>query len=917
MLFFSLSNEQLRSETIRLGHRIAILVLLPWLLMGCQRLQLPAIDPNGRCLFLPLPNTTQLAIPPLHSRPGEPGFLPSPAFQSPSAPPPCLDGNCEPAGVCNLFHRKHQGIQKIHDHFRSAGKAGELQLTPMRIVAPVGGEVVLLAGICGQDGYLVKREPLEWMLSPESVGQIIQVNDDAPGKLSSLLHPHRPKVEKLDVDFAKGRTSAKPQIIDRGTPNCDDDIHLREGETWISISSPTQGTSRITALAPESDIWDRRRKTAVIYWVDAQWEFPNPQIVKADQRALLRTKVTKAEGLVPASGWLVQYTIVDPNIATFAGPPEIQRVDDRTVRSVVDASGFAYLELAAVPGAMGTTAVVIEVISPAQPEDNIPALTVGRGQSFVTFSSAGLQLQVYGPEVITQGDRANFSATLANPGDINAENTRLIMNLPPGLRYLGASLEPSALTDAGAVWDQGVLPANRQLDVSFTAEAIASGTYEVIFQGEATGVRADRKAVRFEVVQPTVELRFAPAQGKSQAEVGEIVPYEIDLTNTGRQSLTNLKLMVQSSAGMVEASQGDSKVELSIPQLQPGETRKIGIPFRLQQEGEQQAVLRVLSGGVVVAEKSASVLGLTPRPRQPNIGVEIQLPGQLSQTRTAQVGVPYKVQILLRNAGEMTLTNPNVQIATDASVIQFFEVDTGNRSFSSGGGGSVLWSPPNLLPGEGADRVRVLWLTFVANRPATGVTINVQASSAEGVQASTSTTINVVDERADSGLGAPPASSPPPSVLPRDSQPPILPPSGTGGTDSTSVLPPVSGRLNLSITDFRDPEVVGATLRYALRVSNNSDRDNRRTQIQILVSEGAELLGVSYEGSTVSTTRGIGGAIKLPELAVFRRGEELVYTVYIRAPRVPQQMSIQASVLSDLFTSPVSAVETTTILPAN
>src|SRR5690606_32557461 len=127
------------------------------------------------------------------------------------------------------------------------------QLTPMRVVAPVGGEVVLLAGICGPDGYFVKRQPLEWMLSPDSVGTFIEVGDDAPGKLISALQLHSgPAVEKLDVDFARGRTSNKATLITRGSPECTDDIQLREGQTWLSLSSPSEGVSRVTVLAPES-----------------------------------------------------------------------------------------------------------------------------------------------------------------------------------------------------------------------------------------------------------------------------------------------------------------------------------------------------------------------------------------------------------------------------------------------------------------------------------------------------------------------------------------------------------------------------------------------------------------------------------------------------------------------------------------
>jgi len=36
-----------------------------------------------------------------------------------------------------------------------------LQLTPAKVVAPVGAEVVLLAGLCAPDGYLLGPERVE------------------------------------------------------------------------------------------------------------------------------------------------------------------------------------------------------------------------------------------------------------------------------------------------------------------------------------------------------------------------------------------------------------------------------------------------------------------------------------------------------------------------------------------------------------------------------------------------------------------------------------------------------------------------------------------------------------------------------------------------------------------------------------
>lgn len=920
-------------------HWVVLGLLLHLSFVGCHKLRLPAIDPNGHCLFLPLPNTTQLTVPHLHSTATQQGFLPVPAYQSPSTPPPCLDGSCEPGGVCNLFHRKHECLKKIHDHFRSAGKAGELQLTPLRVVAPVGGEVVLLAGICGDDGYLVKREPIEWMLAPDSVGQIIEVDDDSPGKLSSLFHPFRPKVEKLDVDFAKGRTSSSTQVINRGTADCNDDIHLRDGETWVSVSSPTAGVSRLTALAPESKIWDQRRQTAVIYWLDAQWEFPQPQVVKADQRIILRTKVTKAEALVPATGWLVQYTIVDPTIATFAGPPDAQRLDQRTIRSVVNADGIALAELAAVPGALGTTPVLIDVISPAQPSDNLPELPVGRGQTFATFSAAGLQLQVFGPGLTSRGEQISYTATLANPGDLNAENSRLILNLPQGLRFLSSSLQPSSQTDIGAVWDQGVLPANRQLDVTVYAEAVLPGTFEVIFQGEAAGVNPVRQTIRTEVTEPMVDVRFAPAGGISQAETGETVLYEIDVTNTGRQSLANLKLMVKADPALAEVNSGSNEVEQVISLLQPGESRRLGIPFRIQQEGQHKATLRVISGNTQILQRETSILGLPPRPKRADIGVEIQFPLENVQQRSVRVGDINTVLITLRNSGQQTLTNLEVLISADENVLEFTQVDINNRATTAGGGGRVSWTPGDLLPGDRGDRIRELRLNVRAKSPTPSTNINVIARAAQGVQASASAQVEV---RSNAGSATPPASPsvnppsgsspafPAPSTdnapsLPAPSLPaPTLPAplngSGSQGNSSAPSNPAPStrpsGRLAIEINDFNDPEVVGKQIRYGLTIANQSDRINNRVQVELRIPPGCEMVAVSSQGSDVRVNYRADGLALLPEIQTLRIGEKLQYIIVLRS-RIPQQMQVEASVRSDLFPNPETAFQVTTIVPAS
>ena len=136
---------------------------------------------------------------------------PKPAFPEPAAPPKCLtpapvttppeiaapvgpnepyvpsagcNGACKDGPPAVLFGREctQPGPLKLPKR----GQRGCILLTPQKIVAPVGGEVILLSGICGTDGYLQMGEPLEWMLTPDSVGTFIQVGDDDPGLVHRL-----------------------------------------------------------------------------------------------------------------------------------------------------------------------------------------------------------------------------------------------------------------------------------------------------------------------------------------------------------------------------------------------------------------------------------------------------------------------------------------------------------------------------------------------------------------------------------------------------------------------------------------------------------------------------------------------------------------------------------------------------------
>ena len=875
---------------------------------GCARFQLPAIDPNGSCIFLPYPNTTQLTLPSLHSQQDKAGIMPQPAFAAPVAPPPCVDGNCNTGGSKRQLLTQHKLGEKLGQHFPSQGKAGEIQLTPTRIVAPVGGEVVLLAGICGPNGYLVNRQPLEWMLSPDSVGTFIEVGDDSPGRLiSSLTLQSSPKVEKLDVDFAKGRTSSKETVIDRGSPNCNDDIHLKEGQTWLSISSPSEGVSRVTVLAPDSEIWDRRRQTATIYWVDAQWEFPQPLIARSGDPLQFVTRVTKADALVPAEDWIVQYTIVDPSVATFA-PPTGSNVARIKVNR--DAQGIAQV-VAAVDAqgrpARGTTPILIDVIRPAQPSDNLPELKLGSQQTFATFSSPGLDLQAFGNDVGSVGEQITYVASLGNPGDVPAENAQLMMNIPAGTRLVSAVPQPSSTTNTGLVWDQGALDAHRQLDVSVVLEALQPGTFDVAFQAAAAGNLSAANSVRTNIIEATVDLRFDPISGAAQAEIGQLIEYAIDVKNTSRQTLTDLRVAIESDAGLPEAETGRNQVEKNVSFLQPGETQPMQVNFVVRQGGQLGARVKVYAGQNLLAERAASVLGVQPAPKRPAVAISIEFP------ETIRVRNSGNATVILRNPGEVKLTGMKVELAWDPS-LRAKAVDSNNlaRFRISSDGRSAVWDAQDLLPpvsSSSGESIRTLTLSFESIAPVQQGSITAKVAAAEGVQANDSVSFRAVTSEV-----SPPA--PPPTLPPGTGNSNVLPPTSPPPAGSGLGTQPRTGEWEIQLSDFGDPTIVGNPVRYQVTIRNNQNQNDSDVRIELRLPQGVKFGGATslVEAAAVATEFGSDNSVQFAPINSVRAGETLSY-VFVLVPQVPDVMLVRARVYSAGRRSPREAEQDTTVLP--
>jgi hypothetical protein len=89
-------------------------------------------------------------------------------------------------------------------------------------------------------------EKVEWTIAPTSVGYFIQAGESGP---LDWMHHVSYRTRKIDNTFAVSATSAKFIMLNRGTPTPSDDVPILRGQAWATVSSPTEGTTFVTAVA--------------------------------------------------------------------------------------------------------------------------------------------------------------------------------------------------------------------------------------------------------------------------------------------------------------------------------------------------------------------------------------------------------------------------------------------------------------------------------------------------------------------------------------------------------------------------------------------------------------------------------------------------------------------------------------------
>jgi len=793
-----------------------------------------------------------------------------------------------------------------------------LNLTPLEVVAPIGSEVILVATVVGPDGYTSTNQRVEWSIASGSTGEFIQVGK---GSWLNWLVLDFTRARKVCNTLAITSTLRRPVRLTRGTAEVQDDVLVQPGQAWVSVSSPLEGTTYVSAFAPSVAPWGQRRQTARIHWVDAQWTFPSPSIQPAGSRHTLTTTVLGRSDGRPRRGWVVRYEMVDGPLAGFA--PDGGKVAEVAVNE----AGQATVELFQPQPSPGNNRIRIQIFRPSVgggPES--ARLVVASGMTTCTWSAPQLAVRIIGPSFANVGEVVRYTLEVSNPGDLLAEGVRLAVQMPEGATFV-ASTPPGQRSGTMLQWDLGTLGPGQMQRMELALRADRLGTWNVCAEAVSPrGLRSRQCAST--TISPVsasplaaasspapatapastaataadpgqVELRVG---GPSQAGVGQHVRFDIRVINRSAGPISGLVMRNRFGPGFRHEMAPTGIMERSLPDLPPGGQQEFYLTLQVVQAGQvchtvelyrgaallqtQQVCLNAVPGATTASSLSGAV-GAAPSSesstsagQQANAsgrpGGEGNAPGMTpgadlplrvrswTEPAKARVGQQVLLTSEIHNIGTAMIPQLRVRIRHDPQLVPR-QASQGARST----GQEVEWVIDRLPPSER------IWLQveYLCTGPGTKVSIYTYVSSPQ------------VQANAEASLTIEPASV------------------------AGALRPP---ELGVTVADLKDPVVQGDKVTYVITIQNQGQRPD--FQLSVTAALSSHLVDARIGTSGPAPYEPQGQQIRFRPVEQIRPGEKLTYRIVALA-RSPGDAELTVKVQSQSLSTPQSFTEKTRIQP--
>lgn len=451
------------------------------------------------------------------------------------------------------------------------------------------------------------------------------------------------------------------------------------------------------------------------------------------------------------------------------------------------------------------------------------------GGALPAKQTPNVEVAVVAPESVGVGMPLTYELVVRNVGTVPVSNVRVEDETPARSTLVGT--EPPAETTGDRLgWTLGSLDAGAERRIKVTVKFAEEGE----IRNRATVSFAAAVDARVRVTRPRVTVAVVGPEAGT-ARVGERVPFQLRLTNSGSGPATRVVLQARFSDGLIHPH--GALIEAELANLQAGQTKTITLEATAAKAGGQTCTITASADGNPNESARSAVHLVEP----------LLVMRQTGPTRCLVKGEPaYSIE--LANPGTAT-TDP---ISVWSAVPEGFEfVQASDGGAFNPSSRTVGWR----LPGLPANQTRALSLKLRAVGPADGV-IRTTAQAAMPGTDPTANATGVVSAVMRTPAGAKPLEA----------------------RAETAVKAEGVPALRFDVSSAEGVVEVGKEAVYEIRVVNQGTGPCTGVQVVADLADGTAAAGASGP----STARGSGQQVvfdPLPQLGV---RQEVAYRVRVK-----------------------------------
>ena len=420
---------------------------------------------------------------------------------------------------------------------------------------------VIIATVYDKNNTPRRGRRIEWRI--DGPGSIIRVDSNGWVK---------------DKQCAVSMTNKLEHKATRGNDNPADDFVVRPGQTWCVVSSPVEGDTHVTVIAPGIADWDKSVVVRTIRWVDADYQFPPPAQVRTGTEHVMTTHISRHTDKQPLAGYRVRYKI-EPGgpgsgvSQSRSGVPGHQRPGrQRPGGHRPDRPG------------RGHQSHQHRSHSPSRSQrPSGSGVTLARGETIVDWLAPTITLTQAGPAMAVLGSEITYETTVTNTGRVESGTMLVTSPVSDALQYVG-SVPPASINGRSLEWAFGTLPPGQSHKVQTRFKTLRPAIVESCALVVTEEGFKDSKCIQTSVT--TAALKVA-IRGPATAALGQQIQFTVTVSNPGGGPLDAVLLSANFDDGL-ESERKVQTLNQTLSPLAPQENRAILLDLVARKPGPQK-----------------------------------------------------------------------------------------------------------------------------------------------------------------------------------------------------------------------------------------------------------------------------------------------------------------------------------------